>query len=93
MSPKIHIDVASVRVRSSMVPVTSDTLGAAPGWATEIAVAHVTTPRLHRAVQPDRVEHGGRREVAVRQLPDEARLHHVGQSVVYAAVGASGSAE
>jgi hypothetical protein len=40
-------------------------------------------PRLHRAAQPD----GRLREVSVRQLADEACLHHVEQHVVHAAVG------
>ena len=46
-----------------------------------------TREKLHRPSQPDRVEHGCRREVPVRQLPDEAGLHHVDQGRMHAPVG------
>ena len=44
--------------------------------------------QLNRAAEPDRVEHGGRREIAVRQLPDETGLGHVQQGRRHAALGA-----
>src|SRR5512133_3650246 len=48
---------------------------------------------LHRASEPDRVEHRGRREVAVRQLPDETGLHHVEQGRMNAALCGVGVGE
>jgi hypothetical protein len=47
----------------------------------------------HRPPQPDRVEHCGRREIAVRQLPNESRLHHLEQGRMNAAIGAVGIGE
>ncbi len=44
--------------------------------------------QLDRAAEPDRVEHGRRREIAVRQLPDETGLGHVQKRRRHAALGA-----
>src|SRR5262245_10887436 len=43
--------------------------------------------KLHRSPEPDRVEHGCRREIPVGQLPDETSPYNVDQGGVHAPVG------
>src|SRR5512134_2251182 len=60
-----------------------------PGTDWSAAAAKATalqTETLHRASQPDRVEHGRGREVPIRQLPDETGLHHVDQRGMHAPI-------
>src|SRR5512134_673761 len=60
-----------------------------PGTDWSAAAAKATalrTETLHRASQPDRVEHGRGREVPIGQLPDETGLHHVDQRGMHAPI-------
>ena len=47
-------------------------------------------PKLHRASQSDRVEHCGLREIAIRQLANEAGLHHLEKDARHTPLGAVG---
>src|SRR3990172_9442920 len=57
------------------------------------AFTHPTARNLHRPSEPDGVEHRGGRKVSVRQLPDQAGLHHVDKRRVHAPVGGVGVGE
>src|SRR5262249_40342009 len=53
-----------------------------------VIAPHGILKASHCPPELDCVEHCGGREIAIRQLPEEARLHHVEQGYLHAAVGA-----